>query len=88
MTTTQRTLTNCELYWDTQDPNDEGWAYRIAYSVGYESSGCWERLGRNPTSEQLRNCVVELAHQLGREISPDQVHCEPATDGGVATWDG
>ena len=37
--TTTRQLTKAVIYWDTQDPTNERWAFRVKFSDDHEESG-------------------------------------------------
>ena len=77
-----RELIEAGIYWDSQDPNNEGWAYRLFYDDEHQESGPfdWEEDG------DLAEGVVELLHQNGISILVGEVANEPRIDGGYATW--
>ena len=84
--TATRNLTAANITWDTRDPDNHGWAYRVAMSNGREESGPWEReLGQSPTIATLALAVVTLCAAYGVEIHESEVAII-ATDGGGAFW--
>ena len=87
MTTETRTIRELTIYWDAQDPKNEGWAYRVTYTDEHEESGQWDWLDTDNASRgELADSMVELAYQYGLEIDTDSVHANALTDGGFATW--
>lgn len=85
--TTTRTATECKIYWDTQDPANEGWAYRVLFSDGHEESGAWEwDLPRQATIGQLQDAVVTLAYEHDIAIAAGDVAGDESVDGGYAEW--
>ena len=86
-----RTLTGCQIYWDTQDQNNEGWAYHVYYSGGHNDSGSWDRdLPRGADRTELSDAVVDLADLHNAVISADAVDVGPDIGGdywfGYAEW--
>lgn len=64
------------IYWDTQDPTNEGWAYRVRFDDGgTEESGEWDHSIDRFTST-IADAVVDLAYQHGRRIRADEVVIE------------
>lgn len=85
--TMARALTQAEIYWDSQDRANEGWAFRLTYEDGHQESGEWE--GSTPIDaahSHLEDAVVDLAYENGVEIERGNVAAEPKQDGGYACW--
>jgi hypothetical protein len=83
----QRKLTQVEIYWDSQDPNNEGWAERLTYDDGHQESGPCDLIDTPEASRtELQEAIVALAWQNGIEIRDDEVAVEPNVDGGYAEW--
>ena len=84
--------TDIIVYWDAQDPTDEGWAYRVrALDCAGESevidSGPVDRgLGDADAADQATGAVVDVAAQYG--IALDATDVAYHLDGGFATWSG
>jgi len=84
--TETRTITEATIYWDSTDPNNEGWAARVKFSDGYEWTGCWEWTCDGSVTD-LEEAVIALAHFNGQEIDTDSIICEPNASGGAyASW--
>jgi hypothetical protein len=79
------TITEATIYWDAQDPDDEGWAWRIKWNHGGEESGPWDA-ECDGSITQLEEAVVSLAGQHGATIETGMVACEPDIDGGYAVY--
>ena len=78
--TTTRTATNILIYWDNQDPDNEGWAYRTSDVDGtIESGGLYE-------SGTLDEAIDEAMCELDIDLTHDDFACEPRVDGGYAIW--
>ncbi len=84
---TTRKLTRCEIYWDTQDPNNEGWAERATYDDGHQESGPCYGTPANADQSDLEDAVVDLAFLHGTTIEPGDVAVDMHVDGGYAIWD-
>lgn len=90
---TTKTATSVLVYWDSQDPTNEGWAYRVSADHGDIASGSMDDLGgcgdlpTDADGSALQDAVVSVAHQHDIEITADDVVCEPNVDGGYARWD-
>lgn len=70
------TLTTATIYWDTQDPTNEGWAYRVRYSDGHEESGEWDAM-INERDGGVADAVIDLVAQHGGpEIDSGSVSIE------------
>ena len=77
-----RKLTTAEIYWDTQDSKNEGWAWRVAFDAGdNHESGFWY-WPVDPASGGVADAVVHLAHQHGEVITAADV----AVDGLHGIW--
>ena len=76
-------VTRVEIYWDAQDRDNEGWAYR------------WERVGHGEQSsgldgvadDDLDGAIAQACWELGVAIAPDQFARVPKVDGGYAMWE-
>lgn len=88
--TTTRTINEVRVYWDSQDPTNEGWAYRVDYSDGHRESGSlsdYVDLPMLTDSAALSDAVVEVAWQHDLQIDDHgAIACEPNIDGGFAVW--
>jgi len=80
--TTQSQVTKITVYWDEQDPQNIGWAYRAIVS-GAEESG---EVGIDATAS-LEDAAIQAAWQLGIELRGDEFAMEPSRDGGCAVWE-
>jgi len=85
--TTTRTLTSLRIYWDSQNPNNEGWAYSVGYEDDHEDTGPWD-MRDDATADDVRSAVIELAWQHDMRIESHDVHVDMHTDGGFGTWIG
>tara|TARA_Y100000310_G_C20612916_1_gene778976 strand:- start:411 stop:680 length:270 start_codon:yes stop_codon:yes gene_type:complete len=81
---TSRTIAKLEIYWDSQDSNNEGWAERITYNDDHQESGelSWP-LADDAKGSALADAVVNLAFLNDLVIASDDVGVE-AADGGHA----
>ena len=77
-----RTPTEIVVYWDWQDRNDEGWAYRLRDFDGDIETGSLE-LGADDDIERAIEDAVSLS---GLELELDDFAIEPKMDGGFAIW--
>tara|TARA_Y100000296_G_C5152956_1_gene247433 strand:+ start:1171 stop:1437 length:267 start_codon:yes stop_codon:yes gene_type:complete len=86
MKTKERTITKIEVYWDAQDPNNEGWAERITYNSRFQESGelCWD-LDDDADGSEVCEAVCYLASVHRIYIEADEVAYDHA-DGGHAVW--
>jgi len=81
------TLIRAEIYWDTQDPQNEGWAWRARYAGGHEESGEWDfLLAADADADAIQRAVVAVAHQHGQQIEVGDVAVD-MHDGGHGIWD-
>ena len=82
-----RELKQIEVYWDSQDPANEGWAERLTYDDGHQESGPCDELDHDDaTSGELQDAVVALAWANGIEIDTAAVAADSRQDGGYAVW--
>jgi len=79
-------ITGVKVYWDSQDPANEGWAYRLFGAVDGEQveidSGALDAADDSSPAD----LVVRVAMENGIDIRRDECACEPDEDGGWATW--
>lgn len=61
-------ITRIEIWWDTQDPHNEGWAWRIYDAVGYEIESC-----EAPRSVTLHLGPVPPVHKSDYEHACESV---------------
>lgn len=80
--TKTRTATDIMVYWDAQDPRNEGWAYRASDADGMIESGAIDDLD----GDDLDGAIEDACSQLGVDIRADAFAREPNIDGGYATW--
>ena len=79
-----RELTSCRVYWDTSDPNNEGWAEKLEFNDGHEESGPCHLLDEDEGNDlAMKEAVVWLAWQYDVEIEAGMV----TVDGLVASWE-
>lgn len=76
------TITEIKIYWDVQDPANEGWAYRAAGDRGLIDSGPIEGID----ADDLDGAIDDACSQLGVDLTADQFGRETHVDGGVAVW--
>ena len=81
--TKTRTITSITVYWDSQDPDNEGWAYRTTDSDGRTDS---DGIGILPTAT-LGEAIEQACHELDVDLHADQFAGDPNADGGWASWD-
>ena len=79
------TITEIKVYWDTQDPANEGWAYTIYGEDRIIESGPIEFLEDFADGGSLQEAVVNLAAEHGVDIETGDVATEQH-DGGFAIW--
>ena len=65
------------IYWDTQDPDNQGWAYRTDIDSGPVDG---------VADDDLDNAIAETCRHLGMDLTPDQFAREPNQEGGYAIW--
>ena len=78
-----RTPTKAKIYWDSQDCDNEGWAYQLADDDGAIESGPWEEYSGQ---REMWEHVDDFAHEYDL---PDH-HAwmvEPDAEGGFAIWE-
>ena len=82
-----RRLIGCRIYWDSQDPRNEGWSWNTYYSDGHEESGAWEwDLQDHPDRSELVKHIENLAYQHDAVIDRSDVVVDLSIDGGIAEW--
>ena len=70
------------VYWDTQDYDDKGWAYRVRDDLDeLNDTGRVDYSGLS----NIKTVVVEIAAEHGIQITNDDVNYDH-DDGGVACW--
>jgi len=81
--------TEISIYWDTADPQNEGWAYRMHDHTGaMADSGPYDIIPDLPdeaSDAQLAEAVVALAYGEGITIATSDV-ATSRDDGGYAVW--
>jgi len=70
------------VYWDTQDPNNQGWAYRATGEPGDIASGPIDGVA----ADDIYGAIAEACHILGLDVTPDSFATDTHTDGGWAVW--
>lgn len=76
----KRVLTEIKVYWDTQDPSSEGWAYVASDDNGLIDSGS---VSSDP--DDLDDAIQETIFELGLSLSVgDFGKCND--EGGWAHW--
>ena len=85
--TMTREITGVKVYWDSQDPNNEGWAYRL-YSRSEEGDEIEIESGEVDAADDASpsELVVRVAWEHGITVREDSCACEPNVDGGWAQW--
>ena len=79
---TARKITSITVYWDTQDPFHQGWAYRACHDTGLIASG-----GINGIADDdLCGAIDEACYELGVDLTHDDFGMQPHVDGGCAKW--
>jgi len=76
-----RVATEINVFWDNEDRNNEGWAYRLSDSEGDIDSG---RLAAN--RDDLDGAITAAVAIAGLELYPDAFSREEKTEGGFAYW--
>ena len=69
--------TKITVYWDTQDLDNEGWAYRTDIDSGPIDG---------VADDDLDNAITEACRYLGVDLTPDQFARETVAEGGYAIW--
>lgn len=77
-----RTISGINVYWDSQDPANEGWAYRASDEHGDIDSGSIDGVD----SDDLDGAIANACSQLDMDLTADQFAREPHIDGGFAVW--
>lgn len=77
-----RTITDLTIYWDSQDPNNEGWAYRASDERGDIASAGIDGVA----DDDMDGAIAEACRELDLPLTADQFAREPHIDGGYATW--
>ena len=67
------------VYWDNQDRNNEGWAYRVVLANGREESG------EVADSDTLEHAIASVCWMLG-VAGIEQGFAISQEDGGYAIW--
>lgn len=75
-----KTITSITIYWDNQDPSNEGWAYRIEYRGGQESSGSVDAV-------TLEYAIEGVIHEHDLTIAATEFAVSNS-EGGYAHWVG
>lgn len=75
-----RSITDITVYWNVQDRDNEGWAYRAGDEHGPIESGACNG------ADDLDEAIADACSQLGIALTPDQFAREPHIDGGYAVW--
>jgi hypothetical protein len=76
-----RKLTKITVYWDTQDPANEGWAYRVYYADGYQHSSRFHTVA----DDDIDNAIDEACFILGAVLTHDDFAVS-YDGGGFADW--
>ena len=79
--TATRQPTHITIYWDSQDPANEGWAYRASDDLGLIASG-----GINVDSDSIADAIRAACSELDLDLTPEHFGIEPHVDGGYAEW--
>lgn len=79
--TDTKTYAEIEVFWDSQDPQNEGWAYRATDSDGREESGPLDA-----AAHDMDDAIREACQFIGANLTPDQFAREPNINGGYAHW--
>jgi hypothetical protein len=72
--TVARTLTAARAYYDTSDPRNEGWAYRLYWSDDHEESGPMDA-DTDDHAEVLTELRAMVA-SYGGSGEPEAVNCD------------
>lgn len=77
-----REVTEIHVYWSTQDPANEGWAFEASDENGLIASGSCDGID----ADDLDGAIDDACYQLDMAIHADQFARDAVTDGGYATW--
>ena len=69
-------ITEITIYWDAQDPGNEGWAYRSNIDSGPID---------NVADDDLDGAIREACYHLGVNLTPDDFG-HMSEEGGYAIW--
>ena len=75
-----RQATTIEIYWDTQDRDNERWAYRTSDDLGLIDSGSLDS-----DADDLDGAIDEAIYVIGVDLTADQF-ATSKDDGGYAVW--
>ena len=79
-------LTKAEIYWDTADPENEGWAWRVRHG-DVDESGPWDHNLPDVANEtRMQEAVALLAHEHDVTIDPGPVAVDTSGTG-HASWE-
>jgi hypothetical protein len=76
-----RQATEIKVYWDTQDPSNESWAYVISDENGLLDSGSLDSDG-----DDLTGAINEAISISGLDLTVDDFGIERNVDGGYGIW--
>ena len=82
---TTATITQITVYWDTQDPANEGWAYQAIggqWNRDITDSGPIEGVDEH----DIDSAVAAACRILNCGATPDQFKKTATIDGGYAHW--
>jgi hypothetical protein len=71
-----------KVFWDTQDPQNQQWAYEAWDNAGTIASGPLEGI----EDDDIESAISWACSELGVDISLDEWWIEPHVDGGFAKW--
>ena len=77
------------VFWDNQDSDNEGWAYRVTEANGTQQDGPLEdykQLPDNANGSALQGAVASIAWQYGSELDDGDIAVDLKTEGGFAIW--
>ena len=78
-----RQPTEITIYWDSQDPWNEGWAFRLCDESGDIGSGPIDCGGPD---DDLDDVIDGAMHELDIDLTHDDFARDPTEDGGWAIW--
>jgi hypothetical protein len=70
------------VYWDSQDPANESWAYRVVTVDGRETSDAVDGV----PSDDLDGAIDEACRLLDLDLGADAFAREPNLEGGFAIF--
>jgi len=73
-----KTITDIKVYWDVQDPSNEGWAYVASNDNGLITSG-------GVDADSLDDAIDEAIFEIGVDLTHDDFARHDA-DGGCGIW--